>query len=534
MRELQFRPIAAWRMDDDTPIQDYSGYGRTFTRTGTEYKGIALTSTADYSQMFDSTHTGSFTLPNFRVAGTEGQTSSFTATLLPADTTGAARIRRTDSKEVFTLTRDTLTYSLDYAVGGEDFSIDFEVNKKLDLAVTWTQNAIEVYINDQHVYSHEIPLVNRGAVLTATNTWTIETDVGYSLLVNNVCFYRVALTNIQVDAIYKTNNDVSPENTAKTFGGVVIPVGQESLKPFFTKVWDTDTEWDSGKHSSTESDDNQLHPRMVSGLSIESEWLASVSFSDPITFPTFQWADVWYDGTNIENVEASLDGVTWSAVTLGAPLSIITAGFNPQNKTIQFRVSFAAGLENAYLEYLRLNVYSTNTVTMNEGRTITYTSPVVMYPVQAIEEFRANWGMYSNGGTISISADPAQAPTNPMTVELWIKPTSDTTYSTGLTTNLTNTYVNGLSATALNDQWQVIHKTYSSAIAGVMAISGHFTLGKVVFYPTILTQAQCAQIVRANTGTVTTTVNASVSIALSEPATPATSHAHDWQTLSGN
>jgi hypothetical protein len=537
MREIAFKPIAAFRMDDNTPFQDYSGYNCTFTRTGTQYPGLPLASTASYSQLFDSTRTGSLTVPKFRTAGTEAQDSSISMVIMPSSVTDSTvfTLARTDDSEKIIFDRSSIQYQVDYQDGfhSEILRFDYEMNLKLNLVITFSPKSIYFFLNGELAYSHEISETNQAFIdFSSADTWTLTTT-GRSVFLNNLCFYRSALSNEQVKSLYNINNTVSDDSTSRTFGGVEIPLSNAIMKPFFSRVWNNDADWNSGGHSFTQADTDQLHPQMEDELTVDGEWKTAVSFADPIVFPPFQWADMWYDGVNIDNVQVSLDGVTWSDISLQSPLSIISPGFDPTNTSIHIKVSFVAGHEEAHLDYLRLNIYSTNSVQINEGRTITYTQPVVLYEDQNPEDLREDWGVRVDGGTLTIGTDPSGAPINPQTVELWVKKDAGGWFpDSSLTTNLVNAYCNGFLTAAINDQWEVVHFTYSAPITTAISVSGHFSIGKVVFYPTILTLSQCNQIVRASMGTVTTTADQAGDVTMSDTAGNPTSYAYDWQKIS--
>jgi len=533
MKELEFKPVAAYRLDDDTPFSEYSGYARTGTRAGTEKKGIALTSVASYSQYFDVTNIGTFAVGTFtsQTYGNEGWSISFSAYYSPDSSNSTAQVKKADGGDVFTFSGTTLTYQLFYDVSDSlSVSYDYQKQQKLNVAVTYHNKTLHLFINGVLVDSETIdtqqPLDSTG------NTYQALASGTSYLLLNNLAFYPVPLSNAQIKAIHDFNNTVSEDNQALIFGGTEIPLGRDTHKPLFTRTWNSDTDWDSGVHSFTKSDEDQLSAIKDENGTRNAEWKTAVTFSSPITYPNFQWADVWYEGKNVTSVQVSLDGTTWTTVNRYVPLTtLIPTNFNPANQTLHFKVNFTNGFDEAYLTSLRLDIFSSKTFQVNEGRTITYDPPLVVFEGRDPELLRSDWGIKLSGGTITFSTDPAQATINPQTIEIWMKLDSPQSYTRSASINSpTTTYVNGVAgASNLLGQWAIYHYTFSSAVTAAFTISGALTLGKVILYPTVLSATQIAQIVQGYTGIVTTSTPATITVAVSEHAGDPANYAYDWQ-----
>lgn len=76
------KPLGLWQLDDSTPFQDYSGYGRTATLAGTEIKHPSLVNGALYGVVVDRTNKASFDCPVF-VAGKENDSFTLEAWVRP-------------------------------------------------------------------------------------------------------------------------------------------------------------------------------------------------------------------------------------------------------------------------------------------------------------------------------------------------------------------------------------------------------------------------------------------------------------------
>ena len=82
MEALRFKPVAYYRLDDTSPFQDYSGYGRTASVTGSETHGLALTADATYSQRFYTGNYATLTAPVY-TKGREDASFSLSAVVYP-------------------------------------------------------------------------------------------------------------------------------------------------------------------------------------------------------------------------------------------------------------------------------------------------------------------------------------------------------------------------------------------------------------------------------------------------------------------
>jgi hypothetical protein len=86
MQALRYKPTGFWLLDDTAPFQDYSGYARSGTLSGTERHGIALSSDALYSQVFNNAVTAAFPSPVY-TAGRESNAFSLAASVYVAEKT---------------------------------------------------------------------------------------------------------------------------------------------------------------------------------------------------------------------------------------------------------------------------------------------------------------------------------------------------------------------------------------------------------------------------------------------------------------
>jgi hypothetical protein len=235
-----------------------------------------------------------------------------------------------------------------------------------------------------------------------------------------------------------------------------------------------------------------------------------------------------------ETVEASVDGTTWVAVKKGENLSNIPTGFDPTNKALYIRVTFAAGLTEAYVDSLQVNGYTAASVVVN-GRTLTYTNPAVVFDEHLPFQLRDDWGVRLTGGTITITPDAvSEVPSPVQTVEIWMKRTTEdaVVISGNVSGAATTKYFNGIAGNVYDTgEWTVRHFVSAAGITGNITITGNAIIGKVAIYPTALSAAEVAQVVAQYTGVYKTTQDGSSPITIAEPASSTTVYSHDWEIL---
>jgi hypothetical protein len=538
MEALRFKPVAYFRGDDTSPFQDYSGYNAAgVLNSGTESHGLPLTSDATYSQRFDQTSQGLFQAPVY-VKGKEASPFTLAAVIYPVITgaTGNQQVISHGGRfDGISINGTVISFGTFYTNTGQaTASYDIKLAKRTEVVGVHTQTKNSLYIDGilvsevditsgQQADSYDIVDSNFICGYTAVTTQKV--------LVNGLGFYGRALQSEEVASLYRANSRRVLGSVPKQFGGEDILLGTAIRIPYLDTGWSTEEEWKSAQLSGVVVDNGQLTATMNNGLTMSGTWIDSIDLYNGATPSPVNSVNMWWDGKN-ETVEASIDGTTWSAVTKGTNLSIIPEGFDPINKALYIRVTFPAGVDAAYIDNMQVKGYMGNTAVSN-NRIVTYTNPVAAFSEQAPADLRDDWGVRMNttAATVVISPDTtSEVPLPVRTVEVWVKPTG--TYGTGIAGTFTG-YVNGVvNGPIPQGEWSILHYAFTANVTGIITLSGAAQIGKVAIYDTALSQADVNAIIANYTGVQKARYDASASVTITEPATPAVIYAHDWSIQS--
>jgi hypothetical protein len=346
------------------------------------------------------------------------------------------------------------------------------------------------------------------------------------IAMNGVAFYT-SLSAEQINQNYQAGvNVVAQAKVPSQFDGIAFSMNSANGSKYVEKEWALRADFDTGLKNNVEYDTDKIIPSYVSGVSVAGSWTASVPL-DNFGYTSIYGAMVEWSGNSI-TVATSLDGTTWTTATSGALISTIPNGYNPTDKDLQIRVSFAGGLavDPAYLESLTVIAYKDNTFSNITTRPITVGYPAVLRGDFEPIQYRDDNGVSLHGATLTIGTDTSTDPTIARTLELWVKPISGTT-----TISVTGTkYRNGVAdSTMPNGEWQLLHIVAAADVTTSITVTGDCIVGQVAIYPTALTAANVAQIYQSYTGIPVIRISDSTSpIDVDEYSTPVTTYAHDW------
>lgn len=535
MENLRYKPAALFRLDDDTPFVDYSGYSRSGTRTGTENKAIALVPSAAYSQVLSSSNVCTFATPVYN-PGKEEDEWSIAAVFYPLSnwtTAGSigvvSNLNKTDGLSV---NGTIVSFSTSYTGNGDaTCSYDVEFYQRIDAVGVHTKTKNSLYINGVLVAEVDVTTAQQASTynITNNNLYSGYTTSDKFIAVNNVAVYPKALLNEDVIRLYAINNRRVEGEVPKQYGGEVLYVSSDVRPQFIDTGWFTNDDWDAAQKTNVSAEAGRLVPDMFDGLTLKGVWQDSVNLYDGETPTALNSVNLMWSGMNV-TIEASIDGTTWITAQRGVNLSIIPTGFDPTNKALYIKVTFTEGVAEAWLDNLQVNGYLTNVVTPPSGRSITYTNPIVTYDEYPAMALRENWGVNLIAGTLAFGADTSGEVYNARTIEVWLK--KNTASAPTLSFSPTTTYVNGISGgTSDKGEWAIYHYVLSSN-ASTFSFTGTVTIGRVAIYDTALSAGTIASIVSSYTGIPTTRVDDTSIIAVSEPSTSAVIYAHDWEIVS--
>ena len=534
MEALSYKPVAYYRFDDTAPFQDYSGYNRSGTLVGTETHGISLNADSIFSQKFSTGNYANLGVIPVYVKGKETFPFSIIATVYPVivSTGGNQQIASHGTNyDGLAINGNTITFSTKYVSSGDAIcSYTIQTLQKMDVVGVHTAVKNSLYVNGELVDEVDITPAQQADTfnITDNNFYCGQVSNDQKLLINGLGFYPRVLQPEEITALYQTNNKKVDGSIPKMYGGEEISVNSNSRKPYLNTGWYTNEDWSAATLFGAIVDNDQLSSQMDNGLTLGAVWIDSVDLYNGGTASLLNSVNIWWDGVG-ETVEASIDGTTWTTVTKGQNLtSIIPIGFDPTNKALYIRITLAAGLDEAYVDYMRVYGFIGNSAVSN-NRTLTYNNNVATLDSQVPLDMRDDWGSrIASGGTIVVSADNSGTPAVVRTIEMWVKPDADYASSVGGASSAN--YQNGYSATNTlpAGQWTLYHRVLSADLVGTVNIAVPGRIGRVAFYDTALTATQVAAIAASYTGVPIVRYTSSSSIAVAESAVPATIYAHDW------
>lgn len=445
-------------------------------------------------------------------------------------------------------------------------SYDVGEYKKIDVVGTHTETKNSLYINGELVA--EIDISAEQAVGTYaspnSNLYSGQTASAQQFLGNNFASFPTALNTEQVKAMYDANNTVALGDIPAMFGGTTLPISERDR--FLDVVWQYDDDWLDADYEFCAVEQDQLTAMMNNGVTLEGVWQDSVDLYFGDTPLTIDSINMSWDGKG-EMVHVSVDGGnTWADATNGSNLSIIPTGFDPSNKSLLIKITFMAGLTEAFLNNLRVKGFLSNTQTI-QNRTITYNNPVSTNSELKIFDFNSKGVTRLSGGSLIIGADTSGSPQDVRTVEIWFKvnslPQEDVVLldgrnqvgapivalnyaSTGNQTAVNaSRYLDGVSlgtgsASLPNiNQWYCMHIILISNQTNQFYINRRYTgsgsadinIGRIALYPTALTNDEVSQTIACYTGIPVIRQDDSSAVALSEPVASSIFYAHDWEIL---
>lgn len=521
---------------DTSTITDISGYGASVTRTGSEQKAVPVAYGASYSQKLDSTHTLTITNAPIYRAGQELNSFSIVASVYPIKKTGTVAnqqiIGNNGKTDGLYINGTTIYFATGYVGQGTAVcSYNVLEYKKLDIVAIHTPKKNSLYINGVAVDEVDITAAQTAAAFDVpdNNLYMGATTGAQAFAVNNLALYPRVLAPEDIAALYAYNNQRPTSSIPKMFGGTEIDLTDRH--PFLNASWLVEDDWNAASKTNVSVVDDVLNAETdTNDLTIAGVWADSVDLYNGLQPITIDSVVLYWNGVG-ELVEASIDGSTWVTATKGVPLSNIPVGFDPTGHALFIRVTFTAGLDEAFIDELYAKGFNTNTAII-KNRTITYTSPLAVFGPLAPALLKDDNGVrITNPGSITIGPDTiSSSPQDVYTVEVWAKSTSSTspTLSSNLTTG-TTVYTNGVSGlTWAENEWRLLHFVSSTPFTGNFVFTGNVQLSHFAIYPVQLTQAQTLLVLGNYLGRNKVSYDGSGVIPLQESATAANVYAHDW------
>lgn len=541
MEYLRFKPNRLWTLDTASPYQDLSGYDVDATLTGAQTKGISLSRYTEYSHVLNSSNYITFP-QNVYIVGKERQSFSLCATIYLPDTGSfsAQQILSNDGRtDGLAINGHTITFSTEYDTEGTA-ACSYVITSLGKIQAVGVHTPAKNYLFINGI------LVDEVDITTEQQTDSYDTTDGnlYSgklstqnILINNVAIYPHALSRDEIAAIYADDTFISVSPPYSAYNGERLLFSREVRGPEIHTIINDETDWKTGTITSAYVDDTgALRPELIDSYTVEGTWTRAFNLYNGSSPDPVYCLNVYWEGKNA-TVEASIDNTTWETVDILTGLSFIDSGVSVTNKSLTVRITFDAGVDDAYVSFIEVSGYLKNTWQEPNGRIISVQNAddTATFNDQEPAGLRTDWGLVNGSGTLTIGQDVSSGdPLDAKTVEIWIRPLSGTnpTFSTNLTTG-TTVYTNGSTGSTLRrGEWFVRHYTSSSTISGDITISGDFQIGRVVLYDTELSATQISSLVNNYLGRLIANRSSGGTVSIFEPVTPADIYAHDWSTTS--
>lgn len=536
-------PVSSYILDAVAPPYfDNTGLGNAGAiKSGSSNPTAATTlvSGAALSCVFSSSSIAQFSFNNFKV-GLENRRFVLESWVLPvytaATTFGDQQILSHGTIfDGLSINGKVVKFATIYATAGTAAcTFDLVDSKAAHVVGVHNGDQNQLWVNGVLVAAVDLTDAQKADSYASAADGTLYTGYTTStqkIAVNGVAFYN-SLSADQINQNYQAGIDALPQaKVVSQFDGQAFNLNSAAGTKYIEKTWAVQADFNTGLKNNVEYSPTEINPAYVSGVSVAGSWTTAVPL-DALGYTAIYGAMVEWSG-NAVTVDTSLDGSTWTSAVNGALLTNIPYNYDPTNKDLQIRVSFAGGLADdpAYLESLTVIVYKDNIFANTTTRPVTVTYPAVLRGDYEPILYRDDNGVSLHTGTLTIGADTSSDPAVARTLELWIKPLSGTT-----TISVTGTkYRNGSADTSMPlGEWQLIHIVAASDVTADITITGDCIVGQATIYPDALTSSQIAQIYASYTGYSKIQITDTTSpITVGEQSVPTSIYTHDWAISSG-
>lgn len=526
LEAIKDKPVALYQMDDTSPFQDYSGYSRVGnTVSGTAGTAIALTAGTSFSTTFTNTVIGRFESPVFK-QNSEDVAFTLEAWVYVSGTGTVQILGNTGKNDGLMVTGTKVSFVTKYLTAGEcRAEYDLQIPRKFYAVGVHTSEKNMLFIDGVLVAETEITEAQKADKFVATDANLYSGAGTMRVALNNVALYAGSLSPDAISRHYTVGNShVARDAIPSQYGGVRIPLSNNAADVFASQTWSSETDWNLGFLTDTTVENAQLRPSLEGGISVPGTW-QSVFSLDSAGVTSIYGVNMLWDGEGAI-VSASLDGTTWETAERGKNLTLIPSGFNPTDKDLYVRVSFAGGVvdDPSFIDNLTVTGFRTGVVPQQADRTVT-TNGFVRNDYEPAE-LRDDWGVkLSTGKTLTVSADTSGTPMNPFVVEVWAKGPFNTNLGAG------STYSNGGTVySPIADDWQV--RTYVLTAANTAGFTitstGETIIGQIVIYPDTRTAAQVKEVFDAYIGIPRVVVNDPATIGITETPEATAIYDYDW------
>jgi len=521
-------------LDDTAPFQDYSGYNTAGVMdTGTPTTAASLVAGAAYSAVFSNAVDAKFDSPVYK-QGYESLAFSLEASFRVIDETagGLQKVLSSSSNyDGITVDGTIIRFSTKYLTAGTcEVKYDIQAKRNVHVVGVHLRDKNQLFIDGELVGETTITEAQMADSFVAGDgkLWMGTSAAAQKIAVNGVAIYGTGLS----DTIVKEHFNAARRTTliqtvAPSFVGVHYPMAMNLADTFVRMSWSTDDDWKIGTLNDVTLVDTQIVPQLAAGVSVAGNWQIGIPLDQSGLTSVYGLSMNW-EGDGVV-IEASLDGSTWETAVRGMRLALIPNGFDPTNKDLFIKASFAGGITDdpSYLDNLFVVGFKTGLMPNIGGRNTTFsgaTSP--MYGAEPIEQ-RDDWGVRLNGGTVTISADSSPDPQAMYSMNVWMKKLTATTPTFSVTG--ATAYKNGVAGGTLNqDEWVMYTLTRATALTGDITITGDAQIGQIELFDHQLSAQEVADLYTCSTGVLAAKISDTDAVAVTNPNPSTKLYAYTW------
>ncbi len=534
------KPDGLWALDNANGFFDFSGYGRNGSMlSGTPGTSVAVASGFANSAVYQNTGIARFPTQAFK-QGNEAFSFTLEGWVLPivgTTTAPQAILSHTGQYDGLTINGTVVSFTTKYLTAAAAvLTYDLQSLRAAYVVGMHTNDKNMLYVNGEMVAEIQLTDAQRTDRYIATDGYLYcgQSTSDRKLAVNALAVYNYAVEGERISVHYvQGRKTVTEIAVPPIFGGTLVTTHAGDGTNVYTYTYSKRADWKRGYTTDTAFHGNDLIPMNdTTDTSLPGTWV-NVYELDSVPEAQLNGVSLIWDGIGA-TISASLDGATWETAVNGKNLALVTPGFNPADRVLHIRVTFAGGVvdDPAYLDSLTVVVQASAAQNNTGNRTITVGQPAYRRIDAEPLEYRTDWGLeLGTGGTLTIGPDTSSTPMNPRTIEMWVYRNT----ATNPTINQTGTvYRQGASGnlTFTQGEWTLVHIVTASAVTGNIVITGPAIIGHVALYGTALSQSQSLEIYQSYTG-IPRTVSADTSVInVSEPSDAAKIYTFDWSIQS--
>lgn len=410
--------------------------------------------------------------------------------------------------------------------GGVEAKCSYDIiqRRRLHVAGVHTKTKNMLYIDGQLAAEVDVPNTPISAPNVTLSSG--QTNSAQAIEINSIGVYSRALVGQEImdNAIassYHNSNDNQSRYNAES-----VVIDNTVNSPYIDQTYTSEY---PGFFDGVSEFDGSLYPSTVFNSTVEGTWTFSIPLSTPDLAPTVFSSYAQWEGKGFK-VEASIENGVWFDVFSGADISQLK-GITTAEKQITFRITFASGLNEAYLDLFRFVAFNRTSFTSG-GFDYTLSNSVISFDPGSIFNQTEYRGARVFGGSLSFKRNSSvESPPAVKTVEVVVKKMGVDDPSLSASYTATGGYTNGEAVNTYIQGGYVIKHIVSNDgvdMSQNVTLSGNFEVISIKLYPEVLTQSQIKEVIANYTGTNKLKISDGNVIGVTESTNSTTLYAHDW------